>query len=84
MKAVPILRRLLNDEELRVQVWAHYALAILVGDVNSHESAIRQILAKYDAKNIYGLHADPIGGNAADALEKLAEWKLNSSFTSRP
>lgn len=72
--AIPALKRAQNDEDLRVQIWAHYALAIIEGDRGDHEKAIRRILALHGKKNPNGL-LDEITVTAEAALEKLAELK---------
>ena len=42
-RAIPALRALLNDDDLRVRVEVHCALALLDGIVDSHRAAIAQI-----------------------------------------
>jgi HEAT repeat protein len=47
--AIPALVKSLEDEDFRVRVWAHYALAVIEGDKEIHKAAIQQ-LAKYRTK----------------------------------
>ncbi len=70
--AVPYLQEALNDEDLRVRVWAHYALAIIVGNRHEHEEAIRAILAAHDERDEFGPVTD-IGMEAEAALEQFDE-----------
>src|SRR5262249_36186452 len=76
--AIPELRRALGDEDLRVQVWAHYALAIIEGNRAEHERAVRQIYSKHNKKDELGCHIDDVGGEAACVLEKLGELGTTS------
>jgi hypothetical protein len=71
--AIPALRRALKDEDLRVQVWAHYALAVIEGDWRTHDEAVREIYSQHDKKDEFGCHEDDVGGEAYEALEKLRE-----------
>lgn len=70
--AIPYLERALLDDDLRVRVWAHYALAMISGERPRHEQAIRAILADHDARDDMDL-LDDVGTQAEEALEKLAE-----------
>jgi hypothetical protein len=40
------LRTAIGDENLQVRIWAHYALAILEGNVGEHRAAIAEIAAR--------------------------------------
>lgn len=71
-KAIPRLRQALDDEDLRVQVWAHYALAVIEGGRAEHERAIKAIFAKHDQRDELDVY-DEIGSEAEAALEKLRE-----------
>jgi hypothetical protein len=73
--AIPALRRALQDEDLRVQVWAHYALAVIEGNRSEHERAVRAIYSRHDRKDEYGCHIDDVGGDASAAIEKFAELR---------
>ena len=73
LSAVPDLRQALHDEDLRVQVWAHYALAVIEGNRVEHEQAVREIYAPRDAKDELDCHIDEVGGEAAGVLEKFGE-----------
>jgi hypothetical protein len=72
-QAIPDLRRAVQDEDLRVQVWAHYALAVIEGNCAAHEQAIREIYSRHNKKDPIGCHVDDVGEDAAAALEKLGE-----------
>ena len=72
MVSIPHLERALEDDDQRVQVWAHYALAILKGERYKHEQAIRAILAQHSVRDEMDL-LDDVGSEAEAALEKLAE-----------
>jgi hypothetical protein len=71
--AIPDLRRALHDEDLRVQVRAHFALAVIEGDRFEHEQAVRKIYSQHDKKNEFGSHIEDVGRDAADVLEKFGE-----------
>ncbi|MBX9681476.1 MAG: hypothetical protein K2X38_22195 [Gemmataceae bacterium] len=73
--SIPLLRQRLADEDLRVQVWAHYALAKLEGDVESHEDAVRGIHNQHNAKDADGLYLEFVGNTSEGVLEKLAELR---------
>ncbi|TWT33604.1 hypothetical protein KOR34_34360 [Posidoniimonas corsicana] len=68
--AIPLLGAACSDEDERVQVWAHFPLARLVGDDESHSRAIRQILSKHGQVDEFG-DLDEIGEEASEALEQL-------------
>jgi hypothetical protein len=74
--AIPDLRRALSDEDLRVQIWAHYALAVIEGNIAEHERAVREIYSQHDEKDELDCHKDDVGGEAAEALEKFHEMRL--------
>lgn len=68
--AIEPLRTALSDEDLRVQIWAHYALALIEGDRPKHIQAIKTILARPDSQP----NGDPDNHVAMEgeaALEKL-------------
>jgi hypothetical protein len=71
--AIPDFHRALHDEDLRVQVWAHYALALIEGICAAHEQAIREIYSRHNKKEQIGCHVDDVGEAASAALEKLGE-----------
>jgi hypothetical protein len=73
LPAIPALRRALQDEDLRVQVWARYALAVIEGDRETHEEVVREIYSQHDQKDEMGCHRDDVGGEACEALEKFRE-----------
>lgn len=75
--AIPALRSALQDEDLRVQVWAHFALARLVGNVVEHQNAVREIYSRYDQKDELGCHVDEVGGEACEVLEKFRQLASN-------
>jgi hypothetical protein len=72
--AIPSLRRALQDEDQRVQVWAHFALAILEGNRAGHIRALRSIMRAHSEKDEFGDY-DEIGMEAEAALEKLRQQK---------
>jgi hypothetical protein len=69
--ALSALSKALSDEDARVRVWAHYALAILEGDEEAHAAAIRSILAQHGEKDGEGDYIDEVGMEAEAALEEL-------------
>jgi len=71
--AIPHLHRALEDEDLRVRVWSHYALAIIEGHRAEHELAVREIYSHHNHIDELGCHADEVGGEAHAALEKFRE-----------
>jgi hypothetical protein len=71
--AIPTLHQALQDEDLRVRVWTHYALALIEGDSAGHEDAVRLIYAEHNAKDDLGCHIDDVGAEASEALEKFRE-----------
>jgi hypothetical protein len=42
-RAVPLLKKALADEGAQVQIWAHVALSLIEGDLDTHREAIRRI-----------------------------------------
>lgn len=42
-RAVRHLRKCLDDEDFRVRVWSHFALALIEGNVNEHRNEIERI-----------------------------------------
>jgi hypothetical protein len=71
---IPSLGRALQDEDQRVQVWAHFALAILEGDRAGHTRALRSIMSAHNKKDEFGDY-DEIGMEADAALAKLSQLK---------
>lgn len=71
--AVPALQLALTDHDLRVQVWAHVALARISGDAYAHELAVRAIYAKHDRTDALGCHVDDVGREACAAIEKFRQ-----------
>lgn len=67
--AIPFLRRALVDEDLRVRVWAHFALAMIDGNRPEHEQAIREIYSKHGRRDKAGDHVEDVGSDANAALE---------------
>src|SRR5262249_7140445 len=49
--AIPALRRALEDEDFRVRIWAHYALAAIEGNLANHEQAVRAIYLQHASKD---------------------------------
>jgi hypothetical protein len=43
MRAIPLLKDAIADPDPRVQIWAHYALALLDGDMERHRRAIQSL-----------------------------------------
>jgi hypothetical protein len=76
--AIPALRRAIEDEDLRVRVWAHYALAVIEGNRAEHEQAVREIYSQHNEKDELGCHLDDVGGEAAAALERFGEMRTTS------
>lgn len=70
--AIPFLEIALKDDDLRVQIWSHFALAKLIGDREIHKQAINTIFAQHQNKDEFG-DFDEIGMEAEEALEKLFE-----------
>jgi hypothetical protein len=70
--AIPALRRALQDEDLRVRVWAHYALAVIEGNRPEHEQAVRKIFSEHDSKDELGCR-DDVGAEAAEVLRKFRQ-----------
>jgi hypothetical protein len=70
--AIPHLRRVTEDEDLRVRVWAHYALAIIEGRRQEHELAVRTIFLRHNDKDEIGEYGT-VGMEANAALEKFRE-----------
>jgi hypothetical protein len=70
--AIPHLRRALQDEDLRVRVWAHYALTIIEGNRAEHEQGVREIFSRHDRKDELDCY-DDVGGAASAVLKKFAE-----------
>jgi hypothetical protein len=75
--AIPALRRALEDDDFRVRVWAHYALAVIEGHPEAHLAAVKEIYSHYDKKDEWGYHVDEIGGEACEALRKFREFSRN-------
>lgn len=73
--AIPHLRRATQDQDLRVRVWAHYALGVLEQRATEHEDAIRRIYQEHNRQDESGDYVDDIGLEAHTALEKLGEMK---------
>lgn len=71
--AIPQLRIAVSDEDLRVRVWAHFALAAIEGDVENHKQAIQEILAKCTQGD--SLQDDEVLLACEVALSKLAELR---------
>lgn len=69
--AIPELRRAVGDEDGRVRVWAHYALARFTADADEHRTAIDAMLKENSQTDDMGL-LNEIGMEAAAALERLA------------
>lgn len=42
-RAVPLLRKCLDDEDFRVRVWSHFALALIEGNLKEHRNEIERI-----------------------------------------
>lgn len=70
--AIPALHRALDDEDLRVQVWAHYALAVIEGNRNEHEQAVQEIFLRHSRKDKLDC-LDDVGRDARAAIEKFGE-----------
>jgi len=70
--AIPHLRRALDDEDERVRVWAHYALACAEGNRDEHENAVREILSRHGEKDDFELY-DLVGEEAEAALNEFHE-----------
>jgi hypothetical protein len=70
--AIPLLGAACNDEDERVRVWAHYALAKVQGNVEDHIAAILSILSSHNEIDEFGFR-DEIGTAANSALELLTE-----------
>jgi hypothetical protein len=68
--AIPYLRTSLKDEDLRVRVWAHYALAVIEGQREEHERAVRQIFSEHNQKDQLGCY-DEVGMEALGALDQF-------------
>jgi hypothetical protein len=46
-RAIPLLQSSLRDEDIRVRVWAHFALAMIEGDAQAHKTELERILGMY-------------------------------------
>ncbi len=67
---VPLLETACSDEDERVRVWAHYALARIHGDVENHVAAIRNIFSSHNELDEFEFY-DDVGMEAEAALELL-------------
>lgn len=70
-KAIPALTQALGDDDTRVRIWAHCALAMLEGDVEPRRFAIALILDQHSEEDEYGCK-DEIGTEAEEALKELS------------
>lgn len=70
--AIPALTKALDDPDIRVKVWAHFALAVLQGDRARHEAAVREIFSQHNTTDSLGCY-DDVGGEARDALQRFQE-----------
>jgi hypothetical protein len=70
-KAIPLLWIACSDEDERVQVWAHYALAKLEGNRDVHVDAIRKIFFAHDELDDLDMY-DEVGSEAEEALQLLS------------
>jgi hypothetical protein len=73
--AIPHLLNALHDEDLRVCVWAHYALAVIDGSIEQHAAAVREIFLGREAKDELDCFVDEVGSAANAALEKFQELR---------
>jgi hypothetical protein len=71
-KAIPHLQRALEDEDFRVRVWAHYALAVIEGNAKEHQKAVQKVFSEHNALNEFGEY-DFVGSDAIEALELFQE-----------
>lgn len=71
--AIPYLRVATRDEDLRVRVWAYYALAVIEGKRAENEKAVRSIYSKHSKKDKDGYHVDDIGSEASEVLKKFRQ-----------
>jgi hypothetical protein len=76
--AIPDLRRALHDEDLRVQVRAHFALAVIEGNRIEHQQTVSKIYSLHNKKNEFGSHIEDVGRDAADVLEKFGEMSTTA------
>ena len=68
--AIPLLQNACFDQDERVRVWAHYALAKIQGGADIHIAAIRNILFSHDGLDEFDCY-DIVGMEAKAALESL-------------
>ena len=68
--ALPCLNQALSDPDLRVRVWAHYAIARITGEKHGHLRAIEAIYDQHSTRDCLDL-LDEIGAEAEAALELL-------------
>jgi hypothetical protein len=73
--AIPALHRALQDPDMRVQIWAHLALAVIEGHWSEHEKAVREIYRQHHSKDEFGEEVGDIGPAASAALEKFRELR---------
>lgn len=71
--AIPLLTKSLSDDDKRVRIWSHCALARITGSRKEHEQAIRQILESH--KTNEDDPYDNVRMEAESALERLNETK---------
>ncbi|MEM6750505.1 MAG: hypothetical protein AAF612_08545, partial [Planctomycetota bacterium] len=84
---IPQLEQAVADDDHRVRVWAHFALALITGNRKQHLSAIRAIFAQHQQCDEFGDY-DDVGMEAWEALEMLAPvasffQKLTAVLTGR-
>jgi hypothetical protein len=77
--AIPALHVALQDEDLRVRVWAHYTLAVLEGNRAQHEDVVRKIFSRHNHKDELGCY-DDVGREANEALEKFREMEKRTGI----
>lgn len=68
--AISLLQTSCADEDERVRVWAHYALAKIQGTTDIHVAAIRDIFSAHDTLDEFDLY-DDVGMDAEEALNLL-------------
>lgn len=73
--AIPSLETACSDEDARVRVWAHFALAVIAGERDANTSAIREIFSQHNSQNADGFY-DEVGMEAEAALENLEDLSL--------
>ena len=74
-RAIPLLRICLNDEDFRVQVWAHVALALIDGNADDHRKAIDRIRRGRIPQGKHPQDSEALAEGRSEARYALTELK---------